>query len=123
MRLALYAVLAALSGCVIYQTPPAPPAPPPDVPPHAQAPPPRAAAEPGRPPGGAGVRGRAVRGACADCGRLGTPADAGGGSAPATLCGRRVGWRLLGLARQLGLGSRPLDGCAPPGLRVDTSVL
>jgi hypothetical protein len=39
MRLALYAVLAALSGCVIYQTPPAPPAPAPDVPPQAEAPP------------------------------------------------------------------------------------
>jgi hypothetical protein len=39
-RLAVYAVLAALSGCVIYQTPPpAPPAPPADIPPQAEAPP------------------------------------------------------------------------------------
>jgi hypothetical protein len=40
MRLALYAALAALSGCVVYQTPPPAPLPPAEPPPQAEAPPP-----------------------------------------------------------------------------------
>src|SRR4029077_19282004 len=64
-----------------------------------------------------------VVGARAHCRGLGAAPDAGGGPAAAAVPLCRLGGWLLGVAGQLGVGTRSLDGATTPAVCLGASVL